>query len=328
MSKSRDNADNVSGDIGQVTAGTGLSGGGSSGSITLSLDTTSQYVVPTQTGNSGKYLTTNGSTSSWGTVSSYTAPTIGSTTIASGATVTTIAGLTLTSPIISTISNTGTLTLPTSTDTLVGRTTSDTLTNKTISGSNNTLSNIGNASLTNSSITINGSAVSLGGSVSISSLPSQTGNSGKYLTTDGTNASWGVISGALAQPTEPASPPDGQIWVDTDGTSPTAVITRWSKAPSAGTTSITGNDDSSIPLYYTAGYEQVFLNGVLLSRGGDYTATSGTGITLSNATVAGDIVEVISPFQITMADTYTQTQANTTFAADKDQYVLAGQIFG
>lgn len=39
---------------------------------------------------------------------------------------------TLTAPIIATISNTGTLTLPTSTDTLVGRATSDTLTNKAL----------------------------------------------------------------------------------------------------------------------------------------------------------------------------------------------------
>jgi hypothetical protein len=54
--------------------------------------------LPSQTGNSGKYLTTDGSTASWGTVSSYSAPTIGSTSIASGATVTTIAGLTLTAP--------------------------------------------------------------------------------------------------------------------------------------------------------------------------------------------------------------------------------------
>ena len=75
---------------------------------------------------------------------------------------------TLTSPVISSISNTGTLTLPTSTDTLVGRATTDTLTNKTISGSSNTLSNIGNGSLTNSSITINGASVSLGGTVTIS----------------------------------------------------------------------------------------------------------------------------------------------------------------
>ena len=80
----------VTGDIEGVTAGTGLSGGGTSGTVTLSIDST----VATLTG-------------------------------------------------------------------------SQTLTNKTISGSSNTLTAIANGSLTNSSITINGSPVSLGGSVTI-----------------------------------------------------------------------------------------------------------------------------------------------------------------
>lgn len=44
----------------------------------------------------------------------------------------TLTNKTLTTPVISTISNTGTITLPTSTDTLVGRATTDTLTNKTL----------------------------------------------------------------------------------------------------------------------------------------------------------------------------------------------------
>jgi hypothetical protein len=44
----------------------------------------------------------------------------------------TLTNKTLTAPAISTISNTGTLTLPTSTDTIVGRATTDTLTNKTL----------------------------------------------------------------------------------------------------------------------------------------------------------------------------------------------------
>ena len=59
-------------------------------------------LVASQSGNSGKYLTTDGTSTSWGTVEGYSAPTIGSTSIASGATVTTIAGLTLTSPVLTT----------------------------------------------------------------------------------------------------------------------------------------------------------------------------------------------------------------------------------
>jgi len=51
----------------------------------------------------------------------------------------TLTNKTLTSPVISTISNTGTITLPTSTDTLVGKATTDTLTNKSISLTTNTV---------------------------------------------------------------------------------------------------------------------------------------------------------------------------------------------
>lgn len=57
------------GDISGVTAGTGLTGGGTAGTITVSLDTTSVYVVPSQSGASGKYLTSDGTNSSWATLS-------------------------------------------------------------------------------------------------------------------------------------------------------------------------------------------------------------------------------------------------------------------
>lgn len=51
----------------------------------------------------------------------------------------------------------------------------------------------------------------------ISPIPSQTGNSGKYLTTNGTQLSWGVVSSQASVTTSvtpPANPPTGSLWYD------------------------------------------------------------------------------------------------------------------
>jgi hypothetical protein len=61
---------------------------------------------------------------------------------------------------------------PTGFRSLVNADIPSTLTGKSISGATNTLSNIGNASLTNSAITLNGSSVSLGGSATITATAS------------------------------------------------------------------------------------------------------------------------------------------------------------
>ena len=69
----------------------------------------------------------------------------------------TLTNKTLTTPIISSISNTGTLTLPTSTDTLVGKATTDTLTNKTLTSPTLTTPVLGTPSSgTLSSCTVDG----------------------------------------------------------------------------------------------------------------------------------------------------------------------------
>lgn len=61
----------TSGDIESVTAGTGLSGGGTAGAVTVSLDTSSAYVVPSQSSNAGKFLTTDGTSASWVSISDW-----------------------------------------------------------------------------------------------------------------------------------------------------------------------------------------------------------------------------------------------------------------
>jgi hypothetical protein len=104
----------------------------------------------------------------------------------------TLTNKTLTTPVIASISNSGTLTLPTGNETIVGRATTDTLTNKTISGANNTLSNIANASLTNSSVTVNGTAVALGASATVTAANPQALTIGTGLSGSSYNGSAAV----------------------------------------------------------------------------------------------------------------------------------------
>jgi hypothetical protein len=203
----------------------------------------------------------------------YSAPTIGTTVITSGVTVTTIDTVTL---------NNATLT--------------GTLTAGATSGTNGYL-----LTATTSGVTWAAAPVS---------LPSQTGNDGKLLTTNGTTASWAGAA-PVAQTSEPSTLIDGLIWIDTDGTVVGQQMTRWSKAPTGGTTSLSGLDDNNVTLGYTIGYEQVYRNGVLLSRGNDYTATNGTSVTLTDATITGDIIEIFASAVLALTDVYTQAQVNT-----------------
>jgi hypothetical protein len=91
------------------------------------------------------------------------------------------------------------------------------------------------------------------------------------------------------------------------GVTPT-LRTRWSEQPTAGTTVLSGLDDNSVALVYDAGYEAVYRNGVLLSRGNDYTATNGTTITLIDATLAGDIIEVFANDLVPLTDAISKAQ--------------------
>jgi hypothetical protein len=76
--------------------------------------------------------------------------------------------------------------------------------------------------------------------------------------------------------------------------SSTAEIYRYRFIATGGETSLSGTDALSQTLSYLPGKEQVYLNGVLLVRSVDYTASNGTSITSLAALTADDVVEIIT----------------------------------
>jgi hypothetical protein len=121
----------ATGDITALTAGTGISISSATGPIpTVAINTAVTADLTTAQTLTNKTLTTP-IIATISNTGTLTLPT-STDTLVGRATSDTLTNKTLTSPVISTITNTGTLTLPTSTDTLVGRATTDTLTNKTL----------------------------------------------------------------------------------------------------------------------------------------------------------------------------------------------------
>lgn len=89
--------------------------------------------------------------------------------------------------------------------------------------------------------------------------------------------------------------------------------TRWTKTYSASATVISGNDDNSLPLLYSSGFEEVFLNGILLTPIIDYARTSSSVITLTQAVVTNDIIDVVNTQPFNVADVYTTTQSDNRY---------------
>ena len=62
----------------------------------------------------------------------------------------------------------------------------------------------------------------------------------------------------------------------------------------SNTSSVTGTDDNGDTLSYTAGRIELYVNGVRLLNGVDYTATNGTSVSFNQTIFAGSVVEVVS----------------------------------
>jgi hypothetical protein len=107
---------------------------------------------------------------------------------------------------------------------------------------------------------------------------------------------------------------NGVTWQDA---SANANVLRWRKTAVGGETSLSGADDNAATLTYTVNLEFVYLNGVLLQRGVDYTASNGTSIDGLVALEAGDVVEVLSYSSFSLVNVPGSTIQDGTISTQK-----------
>jgi hypothetical protein len=93
------------------------------------------------------------------------------------------------------------------------------------------------------------------------------------------------------------------------GSSVNGTADRYKYTATASQTTFTGADDNSNTLAYDAGFLDVYLNGIKLVNGSDFTASSGTSIVLTTGASASDILEVIAYGTFQLAN-FSITDAN------------------
>ena len=92
----------------------------------------------------------------------------------------------------------------------------------------------------------------------------------------------------------------------------TGVRSRFIYTATASQTTFTGADDNSKTLKYAdSAYVDVFLNGVCLVPGTDYTASTKTSVVLTQAASVSDTLEVVAYDIATIADTVSKADGGT-----------------
>jgi hypothetical protein len=120
--------------------------------------------------------------------------------------------------------------------------------------------------------------------------------------------------GALYQTTAPTSPEVGQIWIDSDDEVDVFdknIIRRQTFTAVAAQTTFT------VDVQFIPGYEQVFMNGILLLRTTDYTTPTEHTVVLASGATAGDIIDVLTVTNLNSVNTYTQAEINNLINANK-----------
>jgi hypothetical protein len=69
---------------------------------------------------------------------------------------------------------------------------------------------------------------------------------------------------------------------------------------------------------YDSGYVDVFMNGLKLKDGTDFTATSGTTIVLASGATVGDIIDIVAYGTFSLADHLSQTQSDARYLLESN----------
>ncbi len=103
------------------------------------------------------------------------------------------------------------------------------------------------------------------------------------------------------------------------GSSVNGTASRFKYTATASQTTFTGTDDNSATLAYDAGFLDVYLNGIRLVNGTDFTATTGTSIVLTTGASVNDILEIVA------FGTFALANFSITDATDVPPLGTAGQ---
>ena len=103
----------------------------------------------------------------------------------------------------------------------------------------------------------------------------------------------------------------------------------WRYTAVGGETTLTGIDNAGVSLAYLPGQEQVYLNGVMLMRGTDYTATNGTSITGLASLTAADYVQITtySNFTVTNIPVGSISGAITNLQLANSTFTIGSTLF-
>ncbi len=79
---------------------------------------------------------------------------------------------------------------------------------------------------------------------------------------------------------------------------------------------------------YDAGYVDVYLNGVKLLAGTDFTATNGTSVTLASGASVNDVVDIVAYGTFVLADHLTETQSDAKYVEVAGDTMTGDLSFG